>query len=96
MSLLVTFLTLNKNLVPVTSYYRYSLKYLKSHPKLTPKISCGLIYIDYQQKNFKTNTHSEKNVYSKYKIIIKIILKNVQVYKDLHGVHRMLGGKTTH
>lgn len=52
--------------------------------------------MDYQQKNFKTNTHSEKNVYSKYKIIIKIILKNVQVYKDLHGVHRMLGGKTTH
>lgn len=96
MSLLVTFLTLNKNLVPVTSYYLYSLKYLKSHPKLTPKNSCGLIYIDYQQTNFKTNTHSEKNVYSKYKIIIKIILKNVQVYKDLHGVHRMLWGKTTH
>lgn len=80
----------------VRSYYFYSLKYLKSYPKLTPKISCGLIYIDYQQKNFKTNTHSEKNVYSKYKIIRKIILKNVQVYKDLHGVHRMLGGKTTH
>lgn len=80
----------------VTSYYLYSLKYLKSHPKLTPKISCGLIYKDYQQTNFKTNTHSEKNVYSKYKIIIKIFFLNVQVYKDLHGVHRMLGGKTAH